>query len=79
MEEPLKELLGIPEPVSIALTITLGRPEGRHGPLRRRPVADLVFEGRWEQPALWVHDPSGSRFSRSGPPTAARFRNRRSS
>jgi nitroreductase len=78
-EKPLKELLGIPEPVSIALTITLGRPEGRHGPLRRRPVADLVYEGHWERPAAWVHDPPGSRFSRSGPPSRARAGNRRSS
>ncbi len=77
VEKQLKQLLGIPEPVSIALTITLGRPEGRHGPLRRRPVADLVYEGRWEQPAPWVRDPPGSRFSRSGPPTAARFQKRR--
>ena len=78
-EKQLKELLGIPEPVSIALTITLGRPEGRHGPLRRRPVADLVYEGHWEQPAPWVHDPPDSRFSRSGPPTSARSRSRRES
>ena len=77
VEKPLKELLGIPDDVSIALTITLGRPEGRHGPLRRRPVADLVFEGRWEEPARWVHDPADSRFSRSGPPTAARSQKRR--
>ena len=74
IEDRLKKLLEIPEPVAISLTITLGRPVGRHGPLRRRPVRELVFDESWERPASWILDPPGSRFSRSGPPGVRRFR-----
>jgi nitroreductase len=74
VEAELRPLLGIPDDVFIAATITLGRPEGRHGPLRRRPIRDLVYDDVWEGVAEWAHDPPGSRFSRSGPPGARRFR-----
>ncbi len=73
VEDRLKALLDIPEQAAISLTITLGRPAGRHGPLRRRPIGDLVYDDAWEQSAGWVQDPPGSRFSRSGPPGARRF------
>ena len=73
VEDRLKALLDIPEQAAISLTITLGRPAGRHGPLRRRPIGDLVYDDAWEQSARWVQDPPGSRFSRSGPPGARRF------
>ena len=66
--DDLHEILGIPRSVEIALTITMGRPEGRHGPVRRRPIGDLVFEDGWEQPADWAEDPSGTRFTGGGPP-----------
>lgn len=65
VEEELRDLLEIPEGVELSLTITLGKPRGSHGPLRRRPLAELVFEDRWEQPATWAKDPAGSRLSRS--------------
>ncbi len=74
VEDRLKAMLDIPEHAAISLTITLGRPAGRHGPLRCRPVRDLVYDDAWEQSAAWVQDPPGSRFSRSGPPGARRFR-----
>jgi nitroreductase len=53
-DEALKALLGIPEDVFVASTITLGRPAGHHGPLRRRPVSDVVFDGQWDASADWV-------------------------
>jgi nitroreductase len=71
VEEKLRSVLRIPEEVALSLTITLGRPEGRHGPLRRRPVADLVYEEEWESSAVWVSDPPGSRFSRPRRPDPA--------
>ena len=43
VEAELRELLGIPEEAFIAATITLGRPQGGHGPVRRRPMAERVF------------------------------------
>ncbi len=64
VEEKLRAVLRIPEQVGLSLTITLGRPEGGHGPLRRQPVANLVYEEEWGSSAAWVSDPPGSRFSR---------------
>lgn len=67
VEDDLKALLDIPEHVFIAGAITLGRPVGSHGPVRRRPLADLVFEDGWEQPAPWAVDPPGTRHTSAGP------------
>ncbi|MFN8023306.1 MAG: nitroreductase family protein [Acidimicrobiales bacterium] len=63
VERELRDLLGIPEHVSLAACITLGRPAGRHGPVRRRPLADLVYDGRWGDPAAWATDPEGTRHT----------------
>ena len=48
VEPELRTLLGIPAEVAIAATIPLGRPAGHHGPVRRRPLAELVYEDRWD-------------------------------
>jgi nitroreductase len=68
VERELRELLGIPDDIAIAATITLGRPAGRHGPVRRRPVQTLVFDDEWQQPATWCEDPPGTQFTSAGPP-----------
>jgi len=67
-DHKLRQLLGIPEDVFIAATITIGRPVGHHGPVRRRPLAELVYDDGWEQPAPWAVDPPGTRFTSAGPP-----------
>lgn len=67
-EADLKALLGIPDDVFIAATVTLGRPQGSHGPVRRRPMGELVFEEGWEQPPAWAVDPPGTRHTSAGPP-----------
>jgi nitroreductase len=67
VEAELKAALAIPDGVLIAATIPLGRPEGSHGPVRRRPIQDLVFDDGWEEPAVWAVDPDGTRFA-GGPP-----------
>lgn len=72
VEDELRAVLGIPDDVAICATIPLGRPQGRHGPVRRRPVTELVYDDRWDAPAPWVHDPPGTRFTRAGPPTERR-------
>jgi nitroreductase len=66
VEDQLRELLGIPDGVAIAATIPLGRPLGNHGPVRRLPLRDVVFDGAWDVPADWAVDPEGTRFA--GPP-----------
>jgi nitroreductase len=68
VEPELRTLLGIPDDVFLAATITLGRPEGRHGPVRRRPIRELVYEDRWGVAPAWAADPPGTRHTRAGPP-----------
>jgi nitroreductase len=63
VEDELRALCGIPDDVAISATITLGRPVGGHGPVRRRPLGELVFDDRWDAPASWAHDPPGTRFT----------------
>jgi nitroreductase len=63
----LRECLGIPDRVMLAATIALGRPQGHHGPVRRRPLAELVYEDGWDAPAPWAIDPAGTRFTGAGP------------
>jgi len=68
VEKELKTLLGIPEEVFIACNFTLGKPRGAHGPVRRRPMRELVFEDSWGQSPAWAVDPPGTRFTAAGPP-----------
>ena len=70
VEAELKALLGIPEDVLIACTVTLGKPQGNHGPVRRRPLDEFVYEDGWDQSADWAIDPPGTRFTKAGPPKA---------
>jgi len=67
-EPDLRRATAIPDDVWIAATIALGRPEGHHGPVRRRPLRELVFDDGWDEPASWATDPPGTRFTASGPP-----------
>ncbi len=59
----LAPMLGMPDDVQIAATIPLGRPVGSHGPVRRLPLPDLVYENRWGEPAPWAVDPAGTRYT----------------
>lgn len=68
VDAELHAALGIPEDVFIAATITLGRPAGAHGPVRRRPLGELVYADRWDEPAPWAVDPPGTRHTAAGPP-----------
>jgi len=64
VEKELRDLLGIPSEVVISLTVTIGRPVGGHGPLRRLPMREVVYDDEWEKSAPWAMDPPGSVFSR---------------
>lgn len=72
-EGALRELLEIPENVFLAATIPLGRPEGQHGPLRRRPVRELVFDDAWQGEAGWISDPDDARVSSPRSMSRTRF------
>jgi nitroreductase len=68
VEDELRRLLEIPDEVAISATIPLGYPQGRHGPVRRRPISELVFDDVWGQPASWAEEPEGTRHTQAGPP-----------
>jgi hypothetical protein len=42
--------LGLPPGVHSYALLPIGYPMGRFGPVRRVPVADVVYEDRWGQP-----------------------------
>lgn len=67
VEAELRELLSIPAEVFMAGTITIGRPAGDHGPVRRRPMAELVYGEGWGEPVGWAVDPPGTRHTAAGP------------
>jgi nitroreductase len=67
VEDDLRRVLQIPDDVVIAGTITLGVPEGRHGPVRRLPLRDVVFDDTWGAEAAWAVDPPDTRFTGAAP------------
>jgi nitroreductase len=67
VEAELRDLLAIPDNVAISACITLGKPHGSHGPVRRRPIAELVFENQWGNSPSWAVDPDGTSFTSAGP------------
>ena len=72
VESELKNLLGIPEEVFVSCTVTLGKPKGKHGPVRRRPMNELVYGDTWNESADWAVDPAGTRHTSAGPPRKPR-------
>jgi nitroreductase len=72
VETELRDVLGIPDEVALSATITLGVPAGSHGPVRRRPLRELVFDDRWGSTAEWAIDPDGTGFTQAGPPVDSR-------
>lgn len=68
VDAELHALLAIPEHVVIAAAVTLGHPVGAHGPVRRRPLDELVYSDRWGEAAPWAIDPPGTRHTAAGPP-----------
>jgi nitroreductase len=63
VEAELREVLDIPDDVFLAATVTLGVPEGGHGPVRRMPVQAFVYEDRWGDHPDWAVDPPGTRHT----------------
>ena len=46
-EVKVRELLEIPEPWGVYAMVPLGHPMGKHGPLRRAPLGQMVKYDRW--------------------------------
>ncbi len=53
VEAELRELLSIPGHVALSACITLGVPAGRHGELRRKPIAEITFDDAWAAIPDW--------------------------
>jgi nitroreductase len=49
-EKEVSAALGLPPDVHSYALLPIGYPIGRFGPVRRVPLADVVFENRWGQP-----------------------------
>ncbi|MFI5661175.1 nitroreductase family protein [Streptomyces sp. NPDC051684] len=47
LEDEWKAALGIPDDMRTFAAIPIGRPLGRFGPVRRRPLAEVVHRDRW--------------------------------
>jgi nitroreductase len=71
VEAELRSLLKIPEGVFLAGTITIGKPAGHQGPVRRRPISELAYTEEWGQVPEWAVDPPGSEHTAAGPPAVA--------
>jgi nitroreductase len=46
-EDALKRKLGIPDTMEIAAMIPMGYPQGKFGPVTRRPVEEVIHWDRW--------------------------------
>lgn len=46
-EAELRDLLALPEPWAVHAVVPIGFPKGKHGPLRRSPLSDMVSYDRW--------------------------------
>ena len=49
-EAELRELLAIPESNEIHCCLPIGYPTDKHGPLRRKPVRQVAYDGRFGEP-----------------------------
>jgi nitroreductase len=58
VEAELRDLLGIPDGVALSACITLGVPEGRHGAVKRKPLAEIVYDEAWGATADWTAEPA---------------------
>ena len=48
-EELLRDAVAVPDDWMLAGHIVVGWPKGKHGPVRRRPLAAAVSFDRWDQ------------------------------
>jgi nitroreductase len=50
-ERPLREAVGVPGDWLLAGHVVVGWPRGSHGPVRRRPLSEVVFLDHWGEQA----------------------------
>ena len=55
-ERLLRDAVGVPDDWMLAGHVVVGWPRGHHGPVRRRPLAEVVSLDRWDEPATAIVD-----------------------
>jgi nitroreductase len=50
-EELLRDAVRVPEDWMLAGHVVVGGPRGNHGPVRRRPLSEVLFLDHWEESA----------------------------
>ncbi|WP_068274111.1 nitroreductase family protein [Aldersonia kunmingensis] len=53
-EALMREAVGMPDDWLLVGHVVVGWPRGRHGPVRRRPLADVVRQDHWDTPATGI-------------------------
>ncbi|MFQ5849032.1 MAG: nitroreductase family protein, partial [Candidatus Binatia bacterium] len=53
VKDEIQALLEMPEEVEVATCIPLGYPRGRFGPTKRRPVEEVTYYDKWDNPPPW--------------------------
>lgn len=64
-EQILRDAVGVPAEWFLAGHVVIGRPRGRHGPVRRRPLDDVVFRNTWDAARADIVYGQGARPSRT--------------
>ncbi|RWA18853.1 nitroreductase [Mycolicibacterium elephantis DSM 44368] len=64
-EKVLREAVGVPDEWFLAGHVVVGWPRGQHGPVRRRPLGDVVFRDRWDPERADITYGRGARPQRS--------------
>jgi nitroreductase len=49
-QQIIRDAVGVPDDWHLAGLVVVGWPEGRHGPLRRKPVDEVAARDRWDVP-----------------------------
>jgi nitroreductase len=55
-EDELRSAVGVPDDWELASLVVAGWPRGSHGPVRRKPVREVVALDTWDQPFLAASD-----------------------
>lgn len=63
-ERVLRESVQVPDEWFLAGHVVVGWPRGHHGPVRRRPIADVVFRNRWDPQRADIAYGAGARPKR---------------
>ncbi|MDV3125881.1 nitroreductase family protein [Mycobacterium sp. 21AC1] len=63
-EQVLRDAIGIPDEWFLAGHAVIGWPRGHHGPVRRRPITDVVFRNRWDPQRADIAHGRGARPKR---------------